>query len=110
MLEAKHCINGEWTSGSSGQMETRMNPARLSEAVGSFPLAAAADAERAVEAASRALADWRNLSAAVKSDILHRAANVLESRAEELAELVSREVGKPIGEARGEVKRGVVLV
>ncbi|MGH8023687.1 MAG: aldehyde dehydrogenase family protein [Limisphaerales bacterium] len=109
-IEAQQYINGEWTGSASGRRQTRENPANISEIVGSYPLGGADDANTAIEAAHRALPSWKALPWPARSEILHKAANILDEHKEDLARTMAREMGKPIGEARGEVKRGVVLL
>lgn len=109
-IEAKQYINGEWTDSASGKRAARENPADIAETIGSYPLSGADETTAAVEAAHRALPAWKSLPWPARSEILHRAANILDDHREELARLMTREMGKPIGEARGEVKRGVVLL
>jgi alpha-ketoglutaric semialdehyde dehydrogenase len=109
-IEAKHYINGDWVSGPSERLTGRENPANISEIVGNFALATAEETAVAIQAAHRALPEWKALPGAARSEILHRAANLLDEHKEELARTMTREMGKPIGEARGEVKRGVVLL
>jgi acyl-CoA reductase-like NAD-dependent aldehyde dehydrogenase len=109
-IEAKQYINGEWISSSSGNTAPRENPTNVSEIVGSYPLATAKETAAAIEAAHQALGPWKSLPGAARSEILHRVANLLDEQKEEIARTMTREMGKPIGEARGEVKRGVVLL
>ena len=75
-----------------------------------YSLAGAKETTTAIEAAHKALEGWKALAGAARSEILHRAANFLDEHKEDLARTMTREMGKPIGEARGEVKRGVVLL
>jgi aldehyde dehydrogenase (NAD+) len=109
-IEASQYINGEWTGSASGQRATRENPANISEIIGSYPMAGAEDTTAAIEAAHRAFPAWKAMPWPARSEILHKAANILDEHKEELARSMAREIGKPIGEARGEVKRGVVLL
>jgi len=109
-IETKQYINGEWTGTLSGRAATRENPADPTEIIGSYPLATAGETASAIEAAHRAFGDWKAMPGAARSEILHRAANLLDEHKEDLARTITREVGKPISEARGEVKRGVVLL
>ena len=109
-IEAKQYVNGTWSNSVSGKTATRENPANIKEIVGTYPLSTADETTAAIEAAHGALAGWKSLPGAVRSEILHRAANILDEHIEELARTMTREMGKPIGEARGEVKRGVVLL
>ncbi len=109
-IEARQYINGEWTGSLSGNIAKRENPANIKEIVGSYPLSGIPETTAAIEAAHKALPAWKAFPWAARSEILHNAANILDANKEELARTMTREMGKPIGEARGEVKRGVVLL
>lgn len=93
-------IDGEWVGGASG-LEV-INPA-TGETIGSIPVMGQADAERAVEAAHRALPEWRALSAKQRSAIVHRWFTLIRDNAEDLAIILTTEQGKPLVEARGEI-------
>jgi acyl-CoA reductase-like NAD-dependent aldehyde dehydrogenase len=67
------------------------------------PPAGAEKVDAAVERAKRAFADWRRVTPADRTRLLHRLADVLEDRVEELATLEARNVGKPIADARAEL-------
>jgi aldehyde dehydrogenase (NAD+) len=109
-IEARHFIDGTWTDSAAERRTSRENPAEIEEIIGTFPLATLEQTAAAIEVAHRALPEWKALAGPARSEILHRAANVLDANTEELARTIAREIGKPIGEARGEVKRGVVLL
>ncbi|WP_265110787.1 aldehyde dehydrogenase family protein [Halosolutus halophilus] len=76
------------------------------DVVGSVPVASESQVRRAVEAAARAV-EQSELSAYERYELLYRTAELLESEAEEVAQLMTAEQGKPITEARGEVDRAV---
>ncbi|MBA2292003.1 MAG: aldehyde dehydrogenase family protein [Gemmatimonadales bacterium] len=95
-------------SGSSSQL-TRHNPSDLSDLVATVPIGSAADVDHAVSAAASAAAAWRRLPGPARADALYRWGEVIAARADELALAIAREVGKPIGEARGEVGRATVI-
>jgi acyl-CoA reductase-like NAD-dependent aldehyde dehydrogenase len=78
--------------------------------IGRFVPGGGIDVDRAVAAATSAVREWSRLPAAQRGDALRRAADRLAARADELATLVTREVGKPTGEARAEVARAVAIV
>jgi len=109
-IEASQYVNGEWGDAASGKRAARENPANTSEIIGSYPLCGAKDAQLAMYAAHLAFPSWKAMPWPARSEILHRAANILDENREGLARSIAREIGKPIGEARGEVKRGVVLL
>jgi alpha-ketoglutaric semialdehyde dehydrogenase len=81
------------------------NPADPADVVGTFTPRGGIDVDRAVRAAAVAAPGWAGTPGQARADLLHRVAGRVEARAEELAALICREVGKPIVEARGEVAR-----
>ncbi len=84
-------------------MTVVVNPA-TEEAIAEVPEATADDADRAVEAAQRAFPAWRALAPGDRVRLLRRLASAVEEHGEELARLETRNVGKPIGDSRGEVQ------
>lgn len=100
-------INGKWQSANTdGQIESR-NPAQWSEMVALAPKSDKTDVELAVSAARAAYKEWRLVPAPVRAEKLFQVGNLLQQRKEELAQLMSREMGKPIAEARGDVQEGI---
>jgi acyl-CoA reductase-like NAD-dependent aldehyde dehydrogenase len=83
-------------------MTAIVNPA-TEETIAETPAASDDDTDRAVEAARQALASWRAVAPADRARLLRRLAALVEEHGEELARLESRNVGKPIQDARGEV-------
>ncbi|EJY55766.1 aldehyde Dehydrogenase [Alicyclobacillus hesperidum URH17-3-68] len=109
VLEAKNWVAGEWMIPNGGSYVVN-NPSRLSEEVGVVHTSEEADVITAAEAARRALPGWAGLAGSKRADLLYKAADLLAARADEVAVLASREMGKPIGEMKGEVVRGVNLL
>jgi alpha-ketoglutaric semialdehyde dehydrogenase len=105
----RNFINGRWTAAASGATFQSINPADTRDVVGDFAASAAIDVRQAIGAAHDASPKWRNLSAWARGEILRKAADILESRLEEVARAMVRENGKTIAEARGETARGVAL-
>lgn len=103
-------IGGEWVQAASGATFTTRNPANTDEEIGIYPKGDAADARQAIEAAERAQPAWAAIPAPKRGEILYRAANILESRAESIARDMTREEGKTLPEARGEVARAVNIL
>ncbi len=93
-----------------GASFVRTNPARLDEVVARFPEATVEDLEAAVAAACEAQPAWRALSPLARGEVLLRAAVRLEDRCESIARELTREEGKPIAEARAEVKTGIAVL
>jgi betaine-aldehyde dehydrogenase/aminobutyraldehyde dehydrogenase len=79
-----------------------LNPA-TGETIAEVPAASAADVDRAVAAAKKALPDWLETTPAERAELLLKLAQIIEDNAEELAELESRNVGKPLSYARDEL-------
>jgi aldehyde dehydrogenase (NAD+) len=89
-----------------GTFESR-NPARTSELIGVFPRSGAPDVDGAVRAAQRALPGWRSTPWPHRAEVILRAALLLEERKEETARLMTREMGKVLTEARGDVQEAI---
>ncbi len=103
-------IAGEWVKAAGGSTFSSCNPADTRDVIGEFASAEAGDACRAIDAAHDAFPQWKALSGFARGEILRKAADILESRLEEVARAMVRENGKTIAEARGETARGVALL
>ena len=103
-------IGGEWVASSGDALIESRNPSDATDLVAVIPEGSAADAERAATAAAEAHERWAALSGVTRADHLHRWSVAIADRHEELAQAMAREVGKPIGEARGEVGRCVAIL
>jgi alpha-ketoglutaric semialdehyde dehydrogenase len=105
--EPFNLIAGEHRRAASGRTFESRNPARHDEVVGVFPESSAADVDAAVAAAQRALPGWRSTPWPRRGDIILAAATIMEQRKEELAQLMTREMGKVLTEARGDVQEAI---
>ena len=94
-------VGGDWTRAEGGREFEVASPA-TGEAAGHAADGSGADAGRAIAAASSALSAWGALPARERSELLQRAAELVEDHGEELARLIALESGKPLAEARGE--------
>ncbi|GAB6933264.1 aldehyde dehydrogenase family protein [Calditerricola satsumensis] len=103
-------VDGEWAEAADGQTFVSVNPANTDDVLGRFPDATAEDAERAIEAAHRAYPAWAATPPAKRSEVLLRAADLLERRAEALARELTREEGKVLAASRAEVKRAAATL
>jgi acyl-CoA reductase-like NAD-dependent aldehyde dehydrogenase len=99
-------IAGEWTAGIEGRTYEKRNPYRTSEVVGEFPASGAEDVDAAVRAAGEARRAWAALPPQQRGAILFAAADAVHARVDRIAADMTREMGKPIREARAEVARG----
>ena len=96
-------IGGRWVAASDDEWFERRNPADTDEVIGRFPAMSAADAERALEAATAATKPWRDTGLLERGNTLIRAANLLRERIEDVARAVALEMGKTLAEAKTEV-------
>ncbi len=103
-------INGEWRAASGGKTLQNRNPANRDEVIAEFAASEAADVEAALEAASEAYRTWRLSSPITRANILHRAANILESRIPDVGRELTREEGKTLKEGIGETTRAVQIL
>lgn len=108
--QLRHFIGGEWRSSQSDRWIADVNPSNAEDVVAQVPAGTSDDVDVAVQSAASALTAWRALSGPARAELLYKWADAIGSRADELAQLVTREVGKPIGEARGEVGRCVTIL
>lgn len=106
----RNYVGGAWVPASSGDTYTKVNPMHPGHAVGEFPSSSEADAEAAVAAAAEAFAGWAALPMAKRASYLNAAANILESRVEQVAQDMTAEMGKPLRESRGEAGRAAQIL
>jgi succinate-semialdehyde dehydrogenase/glutarate-semialdehyde dehydrogenase len=104
-VQSKLAINGKWVDSSDGKTIDVYNPAN-GEVLKSIADASVDDAVSALDAAVEAGADWASTSPRERSNILRRAWELLQERADEFALLMTLEMGKPLAESRGEVSYG----
>ncbi|MFL5608572.1 MAG: aldehyde dehydrogenase family protein [Gemmatimonadaceae bacterium] len=100
-------IAGQWSAPVGGAYFENRNPADTNDLIGNFPLSTAADVDRAVASAKRGFEQWRRTPAPARGDVLRRVGDLLTQRKEEIAELMTREMGKPLTETRGDVQEGI---
>lgn len=105
--EYKNFINGEWVDSSSGERFENRNPARWDEVIGTFPKSTKEDVDRAVQAARKAYKEWRLVPAPQRGEIMKKAGDIMVERKEEIARLMTREMGKVLAETRGDVQEGI---
>ena len=109
-LEGVNFVAGRWTASRGGETYERRNPWRPSEVVGEFPSSGAEDVDAAVAAAEAAHPAWSSRPAAQRGAILARAADAIDARVEEIAQDMTREMGKPLREARLEAARAAMIL
>ncbi|HEX4580066.1 MAG TPA: aldehyde dehydrogenase family protein [Candidatus Dormibacteraeota bacterium] len=106
-VHAGNVIGGERREAASGRTFESRNPARHGDLVGIFPQSSSADVDAAVAAAQRTLPSWRSTPWPRRGEIILAAATIMEQRKEELARLMTREMGKVLTEARGDVQEAI---
>ncbi|WP_043363186.1 NAD-dependent succinate-semialdehyde dehydrogenase [Belnapia sp. F-4-1] len=102
-------INGEWRNSRSGKMLQVINPA-TEEVIGEVAHAGTDDLDEALEAAERGFATWKKVSAFERAKLMRKAADILRSRADEIAALMTAEQGKPLPEAKMETLAGADII
>ncbi|MFC7212601.1 aldehyde dehydrogenase family protein [Saliphagus sp. GCM10025334] len=105
--EYQNYVAGSWSDASTSETQTVVNPADTTDVVGEIQQSSYEDAQRAINAAQDAQADWAALPGPKRGRILRSTATRMAERKEELAETLTREEGKPLSEATGEVQRAI---
>jgi acyl-CoA reductase-like NAD-dependent aldehyde dehydrogenase len=100
-------IDGSWSDSSVGKTFENRNPANWSDIIGLFPLSTTADVENAVHSATEAYKTWRLVPAPARGEICRKAGDIMVRRKEEIARIMTREMGKPLTETRGDVQEGI---
>lgn len=103
----KNYIGGKWIAKGEHGTFLNYNPAHRDEIVGEFPLSGAKDVAAAVAAAKEAQKQWRLVPAPRRGEVLKRIGDLLVKYKEELARLMTREMGKILIETRGDVQEGI---
>ena len=106
----RNYIGGEWVEAKSGKTFPNINPANTTEIVGHFQASGAEDAQAACDAAAKAQSAWSATPAPRRGEYLFKAAELLESRLAKISEEMTREEGKTLPEAKGEVKRAINIL
>ncbi|XP_048739146.1 succinate-semialdehyde dehydrogenase, mitochondrial-like isoform X2 [Ostrea edulis] len=101
----KAFVNGEWVPASSGKTFDVVNPAN-GKVIGSVPDMDASDTEMAIKVAYKAFQSWKETTAKERSVLLKKWADLVNQNREELAKLLTSEMGKPVAESAGEIMYG----
>lgn len=103
----RNYINGEWVDGPTFE---NLNPANTKEVVGLHVKGSAADIQAAAAAAEAALPGWAGMTAPARGAFLFKAADILDKRFDAVAADMTREEGKTLPEAKGEVRRSINIL
>ena len=106
----RNYIGGKWVESVTGRTYPVHNPAHTDQLVGEFQTSGADATLHAVAAAKDGLKIWANTPAPARANIMYKALDIMGRRAEELAEAITVEEGKPISDARAEVKRAMAIM
>ncbi len=104
--EVQHLINGEWVDSVSGETFDTINPA-TEETIAKVAKGGPEDVDAAVKAAAEAYKEWRLLPAPRRGEMLFKVAEILVERKQALGELLTREMGKVLPEALGDVQEAI---
>jgi methylmalonic acid semialdehyde dehydrogenase len=107
MQTYRNFINGQWVESASNRTVENRNPANTDDILGIIKQATRDEARLAVESAYEAFRGWRSTPAPARGKIVARAARLMDDHKDELAQLLTREEGKTIGESRGELQRSI---
>jgi alpha-ketoglutaric semialdehyde dehydrogenase len=105
-MEFSNYIDGKWVKGSAGSTFETINPAN-ERVLANIHAAGIADVNAAVEAATRAFDSWRLTPAPLRGELLFKIGELLKTHKEELARLLTQDMGKVIEEARGDVQESI---
>jgi aldehyde dehydrogenase (NAD+) len=103
----QNLIGADWAPARSGATFASVSPADHDDVVGEFAASGSADVDAAVAAAARAFPGWSAMPAPKRGEILFRIARLLAEHKEELSRLMTREMGKVLPEARGDVQEAI---
>lgn len=106
VIKLRNFINGEWVESKTENYEEVYNPA-TKEVIALVPLSTKEELDYAVEVASKAFCNWKDVAVPRRARILFKFHQLLQQNREELARLITIENGKNLTEALGEVGRGL---
>src|SRR5215212_2670902 len=106
VIEANNYINGQWVAAKSGATFDSYNPAN-GQLLGRLAKSGPLEVDAAVSAARAAFDKWRRHPAPRRGEILFRVGALLAERKEQISRLMTREMGKVLTEARGDVQEGI---
>src|SRR5258708_17783597 len=103
----RNFIGGEWAESSSSKIVSNINPSNTDDIIGTVRQATRDEAQAAVEAAANAFHAWRSTPAPARGKIVAKAARLMEEAREELAQTLTRDEGKTVGDSRGAIQRSI---
>ena len=106
-LVGGHLIGGKLVGEKSKDRFKSLNPSHLEDVIGDFPVAGPREVNQACAAAREAFYQWRSTPAPVRGEVIHKLGQLLREQKETLSHILSREMGKPVFESRGEVQEAI---
>jgi aldehyde dehydrogenase (NAD+) len=106
----RNFVGGEWVTSASPGRVPNVNPSDTREVLGEVPQSSADEAAAACQAAADAFEAWRDTPAPVRGRIVQKAAEILSAERQEVARLLTREEGKTVPDALGEIQRTVNIL
>ncbi|MBI2360960.1 MAG: aldehyde dehydrogenase family protein [Deltaproteobacteria bacterium] len=103
-------INGQWYHPKSERLVHNLNPADPDDVLAEFPSGTAEDVKRAIDTAQAAFPEWKRIPGPERGRVIWRAADIARRRADEITRTLTREEGKILKEAKGEVLKGISLL
>jgi len=103
----RNFINGQWQDSSNGQEYEQRNPADLIEVTGIWPKSSVEDVASAIEAAATAFVSWRGLTVYQRAEYFAKVLQVMKSRVEQIAAVITAENGKTLKESKGEIESAI---
>jgi aldehyde dehydrogenase (NAD+) len=103
----KNYINGQWVEPKSNKYFKNINPANIEDVIGEFPESGQDDVNAAVAAAKEAFKMWKNMPAPKRGDIIRKAGDIFARRKNEIAKIMTREMGKPVFETAGDIQEAI---
>lgn len=103
----RNFVNGKWVDSTSTRTLERRNPANSDDVIGLVPLSSREETRAAIAAAETAFESWRATPAPVRGRVIARAAEIMTDQIDDLAHLFTREEGKTLKEARGEILKSI---
>ncbi|MCV0426095.1 MAG: NAD-dependent succinate-semialdehyde dehydrogenase [Roseibium sp.] len=109
LLKQQVFIGGAWHDADNGKTIAVTNPA-TGETVGTVPYCGRAETQRAIASAEAALPAWKAMTAETRADLMHKLCDTIMDQIDDLAVLLTTEMGKPLAEAKGEISLGVKYI
>ncbi|HBR19019.1 MAG TPA: aldehyde dehydrogenase family protein [Phycisphaerales bacterium] len=106
-MENRNFINGKWRDSSCGQEYEQRNPADLTEITGIWPKSSVEDVNTAIEAAAAAFTSWSGLTVYQRAEYFAKVLQVMKSRVDKIATVITAENGKTLKESKGEIESAI---